>query len=154
MRMERYCESQIVNAILTSKLEEMKSKDISVKISIDSLTDNMGIEKIDLCSTFSNIIDNAMEACMKVDNDRFVHIRTKNTGVYFALIVENASNGKLYKKGKLFRTTKENKDNHGYGTKILSMIAERYNGKYELEMNGNVAKASIVFDLSNNIKVC
>lgn len=148
MRIDKYCESPIVNAVIASKYEEMKSNDIQMKIAIDELSDNMGIERMDLCSVFSNLLDNAIEACMKLSEGRYINIRAKKQTGYLSVAVENSFNGKLHKKNMGYKSSKKNEVEHGYGTKILGMIAERYEGKFYLEDNVGMVKAVILLKLS------
>lgn len=144
MKIAKYCESPIINAVLHAKSDEAKLADIHMKVAIDELTDNMGVERIDMCSVFCNLLDNAIEACHKVDSHRFVHVRTQRKGEYLSIVVENASAEKPMKRGKGFRTTKNRTAEHGYGTKILSMIAEKYDGRFYLDEEAGSVKAVVL----------
>ena len=144
MRINKYCESPIVNAVITSKTEEMKANGIKVKVSIDEFDDDMGIERIDACSVFCNLLDNAIDACKKLDSGRFINIRAKKQGGYLNVAVENAYDGKLIKEGKRYKTSKIQQHEHGYGTKILTMIAERYDGRFYLDELDGMVKAVVL----------
>ena len=147
MRIDKYCESPIVNAVITSKYEEMKANDIEMKIAIDEIADDIGIERIDLCSVFCNLLDNAIEACQKLDENRFINIRAKKQTGYLTIAVENCYKGKIDKKLIGYKTSKENSNEHGYGTKILALIAERYKGRFYLEESGEMVKAVVLLKL-------
>lgn len=144
MRINKYCESPVVNTVITSKTEEMKANDIEVKIAIDELDDDMGIDRIDMCSVFCNLIDNAIEACKKIENGRFINIRVRKQGGYLNIAVENAFDGKLAKEGKKYKSSKANQHEHGYGTKILKMIDERYDGRFYLDALDGMVKAVVM----------
>lgn len=148
MKLVKYCDSPIINAVLTSKYEEAKAVDIDMKIAIDEITDYMRIERIDMCSVFCNLLDNAIEACQKVEAERYVHVRTQNKADYLTIVVENPSTGTLAKKDKGFLSTKANATEHGYGTKILSMIAEKYDGRFYLEEEAGKVKAVVLLKVA------
>lgn len=147
MKIDKYCESPIVNAVIASKYEEMKSNGIRMKIAIDELSDDMGIERMDLCSVFSNLLDNAIEACMKLQEGRYINIRAKTQTGYLSVAVENSFSGKLQKNDIGYKSSKKDEAEHGYGTKILSMIAERYEGKFYLEEHIAMVKAIVLLKL-------
>ena len=147
MRIKKYCESPVVNAVIASKMEEMKLDNVEVKIAIDELNDNMGIERIDMCSVFCNLLDNAIEACKKLDTGRFINVRVRKQGGYLNIAVENAFEGELINEGKKYKTSKNNRHEHGYGTRILEMIAERYEGRFYLDKLDGMVKAVVMLKI-------
>lgn len=129
----RYCGNSVVNAILTIKSQSAREKDIAME-SECSIPEEIGIEMIDLCSLFTNLIDNAIEACEKVaeKEKRSLSVRAGLRGGYLTVKVENTyAQAPVKEKGRIL-TSKQDKDNHGYGLKLVEDIAKKYNGNVEI----------------------
>jgi sensor histidine kinase regulating citrate/malate metabolism len=74
---KKYCSHPVVNAVLTQKCVLAELMDISMDIDV-YVPDDSEIQSIDLCSVFSNLLDNAIEACGKLsDNITEKHIEIK-----------------------------------------------------------------------------
>lgn len=137
-----YCENKIVNIVLTLKTKEARSLGIDTNISV-SVPESIGIDKIDLCSIFSNLYDNAIEACKKVESPRKIEINTGTKLNYLIIKFINTSDFTVREKDGELLTTKDDAKNHGLGIKIINEIAEKYNGSFEYENHDNlfIAKA-------------
>ena len=68
-RNRRFCKNEIVNAVLNVKYNAALCNDIDCffHISIDGMT---GLDNISLCTVFANTLDNALEACMKIEKTK------------------------------------------------------------------------------------
>ena len=87
------------------------------------------VEKSDLYTFFSNMLDNAIEAVMKVEEDkRAISLTVKRMANMVVISEENYFSGELKIKDGLPITSKENKDNHGFGLKSMRRFAEKYGG--------------------------
>lgn len=124
--------SMILDIILSEKYKECKKYGINFKYDIEfNVLKDM--ESVDICSIFSNILDNAVEACQKVEPaNRFITIKGKIAKNYFVVKAENSKVGEIKKdeKGNL-ETSKEDKTRHGLGTKIVEESVEKYGGNIE-----------------------
>lgn len=117
-----YCGIPIVNVILTEKVKEMKVQGIVSDIQLN-IWNEIEVKQVDLCSAFSNILDNAIRACRQMnDSDTYIKLRSKCIGEYLIIKCENS-----YRKG--MGTFAEGS---GYGLKILKDIAERYHGNFQI----------------------
>lgn len=120
--------NKIIDAILSSKIELCKNKNIELNIDA-KLPENIGIQDIDICIILGNLIDNAIEACDRIENDkRYINlsIGTKNNYVYIK--IENSKNNTISKHGGNILTSKEDKVNHGLGIKSINKSLEKYDG--------------------------
>lgn len=101
--MKRYCENSIVNAILAIKLKAAEEKGIKVECEC-KIAEQLDMEMIDLCSLFTNLIDNAVEACeqMETDADRWIRVRAGERAGVLGIKVENTYfNPPVYEKGQI-----------------------------------------------------
>lgn len=94
-----------------------------------------GIEAFDLGILLNNALDNAIEACLKVqENRRYINLKSYAKGRMFFLVVENGYDGKaLREEGGVCHTTKDETQLHGIGMKNMRSCVERYYGTMEYE---------------------
>lgn len=90
------------------------------------------IEMIDVSSIFSNILDNAIEACKKVENNRYIDIRGTIVKSYYVIKYENSKNNKVKIKNRKIITSKKDKFLHGIGLKSVKSSLNKYNGDLEI----------------------
>lgn len=94
------------------------------------------IEMVDICSMFSNILDNAIEASNKIlDKNIKKHINIRGTIVkkYFIVKCENNKTNIVVIKKNKFITDKKDKDLHGLGLESIKQSVEKYSGNLEVE---------------------
>ncbi|MHB8125277.1 MAG: sensor histidine kinase [Desulfitobacteriaceae bacterium] len=127
------CENKLVNAILTDKFSEAKSKSIQTSFT-GNLPVKLHIQGNDLCSLLVNMLDNAIEACGRVpygkEKKLELTLGMKNDFVYFS--VSNSSAGVPVMEGDELITFKEDKGRHGYGIPIIQRIARKYDGAFDM----------------------
>ena len=63
-----FCKDSVVNAVLNTKYEEAARLDIDCQyqVDIDSL---LFVDSLDICTILANTLDNAVEACQKIENN-------------------------------------------------------------------------------------
>ena len=96
------------------------------------------IDVIDTCSIFSNLLDNAIEACDKINQGkRFIDLKGNVNKGFFVIKCENMKiNDILYRDGKII-TDKEDKKLHGIGLKSIRESFEKYGGDINIEILDN-----------------
>lgn len=146
MRIDKYCENSMINTMLVLKRREAEAQNITVRIAAEAPQD-MKIEDVDLCSIMGNLMDNAMEACAKVPAERWMDVKIGMRAGFLFVVVENCYDGILLQKNNELLTTKEDTENHGYGTKILRQIASKYQGEVSFAAESTVFRARIMLKL-------
>lgn len=117
----------MADAILNSKISLAKSKGISV-VADAQIPVRLQSSEIDLCCIIGNLFDNAIEASVKLPEDKRVirvYMDMKNTQLYISFTNFTAGK-KMEKVGKLFRSTKG--EGHGLGLVRIDAIVERLGG--------------------------
>ena len=66
------CPNHIVNAIIHHNIEQAKGHEIEFTYNI-RLPEYFGIDDVDLCSVFANCLDNAIEACTRIPQKKFIN---------------------------------------------------------------------------------
>ena len=117
----------MVDAILNSKLSLAKNRKINVNAKA-VVPQNITVSEIDLCVIIGNLLDNAIEACMRLDDEakRFIrlYMDLKRDNLY--LSVTNSSGGKTKKQDGRYISGKD--ENHGFGLMRLDKIVDKYAG--------------------------
>lgn len=90
------------------------------------------IEMIDVSSIFSNVLDNAIEACKKVESNRYINIRGMIVKSYYVIKCENSKNNEIKIKNKKIITSKKDKFLHGIGLTSIKSSLNKYNGELEI----------------------
>lgn len=117
----------MADAILNSKISLMKSRQIEVEAEAQ-VPSSLSVPDVDLCIIIGNLLDNAMEACCRLEpENRFVHIYIHVKGAMLYMSFTNSSGKKQHKIGNLFLSSKGSE--HGFGlVRVDSLIAK--NGGY------------------------
>uniref|UniRef100_UPI0022E3F126 ATP-binding protein n=1 Tax=Paraclostridium bifermentans TaxID=1490 RepID=UPI0022E3F126 len=111
------------------------------------------IKPIDVSSIFDNILDNAIEACDKISNEKIdKYIRIKGTIIksFFIIKCENSkvNSIKIYK--DILLTDKIDKFMHGIGIQSVKSSLEKYNGEILFEDEKNKFMINIYIPLNQN----
>jgi sensor histidine kinase regulating citrate/malate metabolism len=100
----------------------------------------------DTYSLFGNIIDNAIDAVIKLPEDqRMIRLKITKTGNMVSVSEKNSYAGELQLVDGLPKTTKEDSNHHGYGMKSIRMITSKYNGTMEIDLDDNLFNISLLF---------
>lgn len=114
------------------KLAEKRSIRFDVQIYLDN---SYGIADIDLCTIFTNAIDNAIEECEQLpeDQERILLIRTKKVNSFFSITFENSlRNDRESDINKRMETSKSDKKRHGFGMNNIKDALGKYDGEYSV----------------------
>lgn len=98
---------------------------------------HLGIEAFDLGILLNNALDNAIEACRKIPRDkgRSIRFRGYTKGrMYFVVIGNSCDRNMLHWEGEDLKTTKTDKDSHGFGMNNMRSCVEKYYGTIQYEM--------------------
>ena len=105
----------------------------------------------DLYCLFGNMIDNAMEAVSAVPDKerRVINIVVKAKNDMVPVQEDNYFEGELEFRDGLPRTTKSDKKYHGFGTRSMRMIVDKYDGAFAVNADNGVYHLNIIFCSQN-----
>jgi len=124
--------SPAVNALLQAKIMQAEKKNILTEVFITSRLENMPVPSWDLCRVLGNILDNAITALEKKEENRLLKLSFREDFDSFSIQVEN--NGPVIPEkhiDKIFQpgfTTKADASG-GMGLSIVKSILDGYGGK-------------------------
>lgn len=132
-----HTDNYILDALLSEKALIAKEKNIRFTMEL-RLKKELNIQPIDWCAIFGNALDNAIEACDKVKEDkRYIHISANCMGDLLKIKIENSMFGNL-KDNKEFETTKNRKAYHGFGIKNIKKAVGNYDGIMEITTDNEI----------------
>ncbi len=136
----------MVDAILNSKLSLIGEKNIAVDATA-LVPGDIGISGVDLAVVIGNLLDNAMEACMEIDEERqrFIRIYIDIMKKQLYISVTNSTKGVVSKIGSSFVTTKSG--NHGYGLLRIDSIVHKYHGYINRQAEDGIFATEIMVPL-------
>lgn len=137
--------NSVIDAILTAKKNLAKSKKIEFIFDIQ-IPENLKINSSDCCIIFGNALDNAIEACEKVQGNKYIKI---NLIYHKNSLVCKITNSSVNIKNPLLQTTKSDKENHGIGFSNIRDTLEKYNHIMRTEQNdGEFVLYFILYDVN------
>lgn len=140
-----FCQNKIIDAILYNKSLVAKEYNINFSAAVH-IPDNINIEQIDLISLYTNLIDNAIEANLKLpENKRNFTIESRLYMNY--LIIKTSNTIDSLNINENFTTTKHNKNDHGLGMIIIKNIVDKYNGTINIDKNNDFIEFNISLEL-------
>ena len=119
--------NRMTDAILNSKLTLAEENGLEIKCDA-KLPELIPINQVDLCILLGNLIDNAIEACEKIEEKqrKFLRIYLCVMKSQLYISISNATNEVVRKLDKEYITNK--RGNHGYGLRRINLIVEKYKG--------------------------
>ena len=139
--------SILLDIILKDKKEICARKNIEFCCSIN-FTKCKFIELEDICSIFSNILDNAIEACEKIDNSRkYISLEGKIVEKFFILKVENTKINKINIKNSKVITDKNDIFLHGLGINSIKKSVKKYSGETVIDHTDNTFTIKILIPI-------
>lgn len=120
----------ILDVVFWEMEKKADAKKLKISFSLGLLPTKMSIGKEDLCILFANLLDNAIEAA-----NTQVIFEVKQVQKMMAIIVKNDYVNKPQMRNGKFVTTKADKSKHGFGTKIIKQVVQKYDGdiQYSVE---------------------
>lgn len=126
-----------IDSILNFKFHEAKKYNIDTKYDI-FIPSVLNIKSFDLITILGNLLDNAIEGNLKVNEDRFIDIKIKYDRGRLFITVQNRFDGVLKWEESKLTTTKKKTEFNNLGLNNVKRSLEKYNGTYEISINNNI----------------
>jgi len=141
------CGNDLLSAFCNMELAKAKEQAVEIQYKI-SVPKDLPIEATDLTSILTNLLDNAIEAEIRDQvADKPIVAEIKQEGNYLFIYIENAFDPAKHPEGILgLHTSKKDRGNHGYGTKIIKDLAMKNHGDVTYAVEGSLFKASLLLE--------
>lgn len=143
-----YSGNRSLDSVLTIKLLKAKNAGITVTSSL-YLPDKLTLGDLELCSIFGNLLDNAVEACLRLpdSSDRWLRITIREQNTMLLFLVENSSNGNYqYDKNHHLISSKA-EQNHGLGLHRVHTLVKRVDGILDIKPEADMFSISILLPI-------
>lgn len=108
-------------------------------------TDNLDfISNYDISSLFNNILDNAYEAALKSKQKNIYLEISRVLGAYHKIIVRNSSDFQPKTHNDKLISTKTDKESHGFGTKSIQQVVNKYHGELQWDYDDNKKEFKLI----------
>lgn len=143
------------NSFIDNILYIKKKEAIECNIDLDicvSLEEFIIMDDKELCTIFSNLLDNAIRECKEVlieeNKESEIILRTEKKRGFFLISCQNTlrRSQEQYLQGGM-ETTKVDKKNHGFGIKNIVDTIHNHGGEYSIKINDGVFKFVIIIPL-------
>lgn len=120
----------VIDVILNQKYQTAKEGDIKMQLQVNDLS-GVTVATESLVVILSNLLDNALEACYRLDGYREIDCSVLyDDGLYIA--IRNTSEPVRIEKGRI-ATSKSDKWNHGYGLDSVCYLLDKLGGEYTFD---------------------
>lgn len=120
----------IVDAIFNEKYQRAREEGIVIRFQVNDLS-QISIPTDDLVVLLSNLLDNAIEACLRLPEDRAIACSLVHEEELL-LSIRNTSPAVQIENGRI-ETSKEPKAEHGFGLAAVRDILTRLEGEYVMD---------------------
>lgn len=134
----------IADAVINKYYAEAVRNNIEFKVKGHFPLD-FSMEPFDICTVFSNLLDNAFEAVKKVGN-RKISLTIRYTENQVIMVLINEYSGDVNEKSGELYTSKSDKQNHGFGLENVKRSIEKNRGFLDISKDEHFFKVTIVFD--------
>lgn len=135
--------NSVIDVIYNAKASLAKSNHIVCRNNI-VVPPHLNIDSVDLSVILSNLLDNAIEASLKLEENRMIesHIHIYKGNLFIS--VKNNYNGEIISSHAVYLTTKKDSHEHGIGLKNVQHVVTKYNGTQNVEHDEHTFTVSIM----------
>ncbi len=137
----------MIDAILNSKISLARSKHIAVNVKA-VVPKTLRVQEVDLCVIIGNLLDNAIEACVRQPDEtkRFIRIYIGTHKDLLYISVSNAVGGAVNRSGRHYLSTKDS-PSHGFGLIRIDKLSEKYQGFVDRQHEKGVFVTEVMLPL-------
>lgn len=138
----------MLDTLILSKMSLIKNNNINFVIK-GVIAGGLGWKALDVCTVFANLIDNAVEACQKIENiqNRYIEISFRQAGYQRIITIKNTVNyisDAIKINDNIKYTTKLDRENHGYGLQNIKNVIEKNNAMIQMKCDNMVFETDII----------
>lgn len=121
--------NQVLDALLDSRQTICRRRQIVITAVVDGTLLNF-MHVADICTIFGNALDNAIESVAAIEDipKRLIHLEVTMKKQFVSIQIENSCEEQVEIVGGIPQTHHEDKKNHGYGTRSIRQVVQKYGG--------------------------
>ncbi|MDR0917929.1 MAG: GHKL domain-containing protein [Oscillospiraceae bacterium] len=139
-----YTKNNIIDLVLNNKIYLAKQNNIPFKFkinitSIDKITEYSN----QIGTVLANLLDNAINASIESEI-KTIELKIYNVNDFIVIIVKNRVNFNIISDNPNLRTSKRDKNKHGFGLLSVKSIVNKCNGTFEIKTTDDYFIANVV----------
>ena len=135
----------VINAIINTKFELAKKSNIDIRcIIVDEMRN---VSDTDIGILLGNLLDNAIEACMKNTGSSDILLKIWSDAGYYCIELSNTVEKEILLENPKLKTSKKDTRTHGLGLRSVSSVVKKYNGIINFEQKAD--RFYVYISLSN-----
>lgn len=140
----------VIDSLLFDKLSQVK--DTNITLNFNGVFPENPMNTADLCVVFGNLVDNTIEACLKLPETHIKNIEIFLTPQqdYLFISFMNPVTEKVIINNNSVTTTKDNKDDHGIGLYSVKKILKKYDGHLTMSCSNTTFTTRIDFRIKSD----
>jgi hypothetical protein len=142
---KKYCENIILNAFITSYAERCAELNIEFSAKIE-FSDSLSIPSYDMCIILGNLLENAVEANLKLKSRRSIEIATQNTDAQLLIMVKNNFDGIIRCENGVPMSLKTD---GGFGLRSTREVIAHHGGNVITEWDNNTFTVYVAITIAS-----
>lgn len=138
----------IVDIILNEKKKLCTKEGINFETNVNSKELSF-MKNADISNIFSNVLNNAIEACQKIENrEKYIKLEAYKIKRYYVIYCENSKMNKIKRAGSRFITEKKDDFVHGIGIRSIETSVKAYDGDVVIDYDDDKFMIKILIPLN------
>ena len=134
-----FCQNQSVNGLLQEYAARARQDGVEFEARLD-LSARVPVDDLTLCIVIGNLLENALEACRRLRENRFIHLQARWMEDHMMMMVENSYNGQIKQSGGKILSSKKD---GGLGMMCIRRILSRPWEEFDVCYNENTFTAMV-----------
>ena len=134
-----FCDNPAVNALLQEYANRSRAEQTRFNADL-ALDEQLPVDNLSLCVILGNLLENALDACKKCQNDRFIHLQVRSEERALRIMVRNRYDGVVRKRDNLLLSTKKN---GGLGMISIRRLLDHPKDDFDFYYDGDTFTAMV-----------
>jgi hypothetical protein len=145
---QRVCENEAVNALAVYYAGLAREDGIDVSFKLDIPRKAGRIQNVDLTRIVGNMLENAIEACRRMDyGASFISLRAQTAGDMLVIVMSNSFDGDFGSPSGDRYISRKRESGVATGLNSIQSVAVRYDGSVKFEAKDRVFTTSVRLDM-------
>jgi sensor histidine kinase YesM len=133
----------VIDSIINFKILEAEQRGIRTNLEL-RIPEKLEIPSFDMTVILGNLLDNAIKAVGKVNEDRFINLKIKYDKGRLMIQADNPYTGKINEEDGRIITTHVDRENHGIGLESIKKVVQKYDGIMNIDHSENIFSVSLL----------
>jgi len=138
-----FCGNVVINSLVSDYAEKCKELNIEFDVLIN-IPQGFSVQNYEMCIVLGNLLENAMEACQKLEDNRQIKLVIKPKGEQLILMVRNTFDGEAVQDGDKFVSTKRD-GNGGIGLESVKAVVECFGEMFRINYDNEFFRVFVLW---------